>query len=115
MVNSTAPQLGRTFAALADPTRRAILERLAQGDTGVSELAAPFPVSLPAISRHLRVLEQAGLVVRERRGRTRRCRLVAGPMKEAADWIASYRIYWERQLDVLADYLQELQKEETPP
>jgi DNA-binding transcriptional ArsR family regulator len=111
MVNSTAPQLGLVFAALADPTRRAILQRLAQGDTGVTELAEPFNVSLPAISKHLAVLEKAGLVVRERRGRTRQCRLVAAPMKEALDWIAQYRGYWERQLDVLEDYLAELQSE----
>lgn len=115
MVNSIAPQLGLTFAALADPTRRAILERLAQGDLAVTELAEPFQVSLPAISKHLRVLERAGLVVQERRGRTRQCRLVAAPMKEAADWISRYRVYWERQLDVLADYLAELQKENPSP
>lgn len=112
MVNHFSDSLGATFAALADPTRRAILERLARGDASVSELAEPFQVSLPAISKQLRVLEQAGLVTREKEGRVRRCRLDAEPMKEAARWLARYRRYWERQLDSLADYLNELQNEE---
>lgn len=112
MVNYMSDSLGATFAALADPTRRAILERLARGEASVTELAEPFQVSLPAISKQLRVLEQAGLLIREKEGRVRRCRLDAEPMKEAAEWLARYRRYWERQLDSLADYLNELQNEE---
>jgi DNA-binding transcriptional ArsR family regulator len=112
MVNYMSDSLGATFAALADPTRRAILERLARGEASVTELAEPFQVSLPAISKQLRVLEQAGLLIREKEGRVRRCRLDAEPMREAAEWLARYRRYWERQLDSLADYLNELQNEE---
>jgi DNA-binding transcriptional ArsR family regulator len=112
MVNYVSDSLGLTFAALADPTRRAILERLAHGEASVTELAEPFQVSLPAISKQLRVLEQAGLLIREKEGRVRRCRLDAEPMKEAAEWLARYRGYWERQLDPLADYLNELRNEE---
>jgi DNA-binding transcriptional ArsR family regulator len=112
MVNYMSDSLGATFAALADPTRRAILERLAHGEASVTELAEPFQVSLPAISKQLRVLEQAGLLIREKEGRVRRCRLDAEPMREAAEWLARYRRYWERQLDSLADYLNELQSEE---
>jgi DNA-binding transcriptional ArsR family regulator len=112
MVNYMSDSLGATFAALADPTRRAILERLARGEASVTELAEPFQVSLPAISKQLRVLEQAGLLIREKEGRVRRCRLDAEPMREAAEWLARYRRYWERQLDSLADYLNELQSEE---
>jgi DNA-binding transcriptional ArsR family regulator len=112
MVNYMSDSLGATFAALADPTRRAILERLAHGEASVTELAEPFQVSLPAISKQLRVLEQAGLLIREKEGRVRRCRLDAEPMKEAAEWLARYRRYWERQLDSLADYLNELQNQE---
>ena len=112
MVNYVSDPLGLTFAALADPTRRAILERLAHGEASVTELAEPFQVSLPAISKQLRVLEQAGLLIREKEGRVRRCRLDAEPMKEAAEWLARYREYWERQLDSLADYLNELRNEE---
>jgi DNA-binding transcriptional ArsR family regulator len=112
MVYYMSDSLGATFAALADPTRRAILERLAHGEASVTELAEPFQVSLPAISKQLRVLEQAGLLIREKEGRVRRCRLDAEPMREAAEWLARYRRYWERQLDSLADYLNELQSEE---
>ena len=114
MVNHLADSLGTTFAALADPTRRAILERLAHGEASVTELAEPFQVSLPAISKQLRVLEEAGLIIREKQGRSRRCRLEAEPMKEAAEWLARYQRYWERQLDFLADYLSDLQIEERP-
>ncbi|HEU0022098.1 MAG TPA: metalloregulator ArsR/SmtB family transcription factor [Dehalococcoidia bacterium] len=89
--------LAATFAALADPTRRAILERLAQGDATVTELARPFPVSLPAISRQLRVLERVGLLTQEKEARVRRCYLEAGPMREAAAWLERYRRYWEGQ------------------
>ncbi len=99
--------LDKTFSALADPTRRAILSRLARGESSVGELAAPFDMSWPAISKHLRVLEGAGLMKREKDGRVHRCRLEPGPMKDAAEWIAFYRQFWEGQLDALADYLNE--------
>ena len=98
--------LDRTFAALADPTRRAILRRLAQGDTTVSELAGPFAVSLPAISKHLRVLERAGLLQRCKDGRVRRCRLDAAPLRLADGWLEYYRHFWAGQLDALAEYLE---------
>jgi DNA-binding transcriptional ArsR family regulator len=110
MVNySTAPAdapLDATFGALADPTRRAILARLALGEATVTELAAPFDVSLPAVSKHLRVLESAGLLRREIDGRIHRCRLASQPMKDAAAWIESYRSFWEAQFDALAKYLE---------
>jgi DNA-binding transcriptional ArsR family regulator len=105
MVNYTAG-LDATFAALSDPTRRAILSRLAQSDASVGELAAPFDVSAPAISKHLRVLERAGLLSQDREGRVRRCRLQARPMKAAGAWIERYRRYWTSQLDALADFLE---------
>jgi DNA-binding transcriptional ArsR family regulator len=92
----TAAQLDRTFAALADPTRRAILERLAAGEATVSELAAPFPVSIQAVSKHLKVLEGAGLIVRGRTAQLRPSRLDGAPLKEAADWIDGYRRFWGR-------------------
>jgi DNA-binding transcriptional ArsR family regulator len=92
----TAAELDRTFAALADPTRRAILRRLAEGDATLSELAEPFPVSIQAVSKHLKVLEDAGLVSRGRRARLRPVHLEAGALKEAADWIGVYRPFWER-------------------
>jgi DNA-binding transcriptional ArsR family regulator len=101
---STAP-LDAIFGALADATRRAILARLARGEAMVTELAAPFRVSLPAISKHLRVLESAGLLQREIDGRVHRCRLAAEPMKNAAAWIEQYRVFWESQFDALAKYL----------
>jgi DNA-binding transcriptional ArsR family regulator len=97
--------LDQTFGALADPTRREILISLGEGDRTVSELAEPFDVSLPAISKHLGVLEDAGLVVRKRDGRTRRCRLVAEPMQEALGWIAQYGRFWEAQFDSLEGFL----------
>jgi DNA-binding transcriptional ArsR family regulator len=90
----------------------AILERLAQGDATVTELARPFAVSLPAISKQLRVLERAGLLTREKQGRVRRCHLEAGPMREAVQWLERYRRYWDRQLDSLAGYLDQLTNEE---
>ena len=99
--------LDTTFSALSDPTRRAILARLAQGTTTVSDLARPFEVSLPAISRHLRVLEQAGLLKREKQGRVHHCSLAAEPLKDAADWIASYRFFWGQRLEGLAEFLKE--------
>jgi DNA-binding transcriptional ArsR family regulator len=113
MVKYTARTLDKTFSALSDPTRRAILARLAEGDASVSELAAPFAMSLPAISKHLRVLEQAGLVERTKDGRVHRLRLVAQPLRDAATWIAHYQRFWEQQLDGLADYLRGIHSEET--
>lgn len=106
MVNHEASSLDTTFSALADPTRRAILARLAEGEASVGDLAAPFDVSLPAISRHLRVLSEAGLIAQEKDGRVRRCRLVAEPMKDAANWIERYHRFWEEQFDRLAEYLE---------
>jgi DNA-binding transcriptional ArsR family regulator len=104
--------LDATFAALADPTRRAILARLALGETTVSDLAAPFAMSGPAISKHLKVLERAGLITRGREAQWRPCRLSAGPLRGAADWLDSYRRFWEDSFDRLDDYLQELQAPE---
>jgi DNA-binding transcriptional ArsR family regulator len=114
MVNYPYPSLDRTFAALADPTRRAILARLARGEASVTELAEPFKISLPAISKHLRVLEKAGLLAREKEGRVHRCRLMVKPMKEAAEWMAFYQGFWEEKFGALADYLNEAAKEEGP-
>ncbi len=105
MVKNSA-RLDATFAALADPTRRAILARLARADASVGELAEPFEVSLPAISKHLRVLERAGLLKQKRRGRVRRCRLRTAPLREAAAWVAFYQRFWSRKLDALANYLE---------
>jgi DNA-binding transcriptional ArsR family regulator len=104
--------LSTTFAALADPTRRAILARLASGETSVTELAEPFDMSLPAISKHLKVLERAGLITRSREAQWRPCRLEAAPLKEAAGWIGHYRRFWEESFDRLDDYLREVQKRE---
>lgn len=94
--------LDTTFAALADPTRRAIVAHLARGESSVTALAAPHRISLPAISKHLTVLERAGLLARRRDGRVHRCRLVGGPMRDAAVWLARYHKFWERQFDALA-------------
>ena len=107
-----ADQLSTTFAALADPTRRAILSRLSAGETSVTELAKPFELTLPAISKHLKVLEKAGLIQRGRAAQWRPCRLQAGPLKGASDWIEQYRQFWEESLDRLGDYLQQLQDQE---
>jgi DNA-binding transcriptional ArsR family regulator len=104
MVNILTP-LDTIFGALADPTRRAILASLAKGEASVSELARPHPMSLPAILKHLRVLEDAGLVAQRKSGRVRHCRLVAQPLKDATDWLEQYRLFWERQLDSLDRYL----------
>jgi DNA-binding transcriptional ArsR family regulator len=112
MVNHLIPALDATFAALSDATRRGILARLAQSETSVSELAAPYKMSLPAVSKHLRVLERADLVERRKEGRVYRCRLLPGPMKSAAEWIEKYRRFWERQFDSLARYLEDSQKQE---
>jgi DNA-binding transcriptional ArsR family regulator len=108
----TASQLNQTFAALADPTRRAILARLADGDAGVMELARPFAMSQPAISKHLKVLERAGLISRSREAQSRPCRLQAGPLREVAEWTERYRRYWEGSFDRLEKYLGHLQRQE---
>jgi DNA-binding transcriptional ArsR family regulator len=104
--------LSLTFAALADPTRRAILTRLASGEASVNELAQPFEMSLPAISKHLKVLERAGLIVRGRDAQWRPCWLEAAPLKEVANWVAHYRAFWEESFDRLDDYLLKLKNKE---
>ena len=106
--------LSTTFAALADPTRRAILARLALGETSVTELAEPFDMSLPGISKHLKVLERAGLIARGREAQWRPCRLEAGPLRGAADWLEHYRRFWEASFDRLDEYLAELQAKKKP-
>ena len=100
-----ADQLSSTFAALADPTRRAILARLSLGETSVTELAEPFEMSMPAVSKHLKVLERAGLILRGREAQWRPCRLDAGPLKDAASWIEEYRRFWSAHLDALERHL----------
>jgi len=112
MVKYLPVALDATFAALADPTRRAILARLARGEASVTELAKPFPVSLPAISKHLRVLSRAGLLERQKVGRVHHCRLVAKPMERASAWIQQYQSFWEQQLDSLDRYLKESNEQE---
>ncbi len=107
--------LDATFSALADPTRRAILARLASGEASVQELAEPFDVSLPAISRHLKVLERAGLIARGRDAQRRPCRLTAAPLRDVAEWAERYRRFWEESFDRLDDYLRELQRAEGKP
>ena len=105
-------RLSATFAALADPTRRAILARLSLGETSVTELAEPFTMSLPAITKHLKVLERAGLITRGRQAQWRPCRLAAKPLKEVAGWVEEHRAYWEQSLDRLDEYLRTLQTKE---
>ncbi len=105
-------RLCATFAALADPTRRAILARLAAGETSVTELAVPFDMSLPAVTKHLKVLERAGLIRRGREAQWRPCRLEAKPLREVSDWVERYRRFWEQSLDRLDVYLKELQAKE---
>src|SRR5215218_8875770 len=105
-------RLDRTFAALADPTRRAILTRLAEGEASVTALAEPFEMTLPAVSKHLKVLERAGLISRGRVAQSRPCRLEAGPLREVADWVEQYRRFWEQSFDRLDDYLHELRRGE---
>jgi DNA-binding transcriptional ArsR family regulator len=105
----TTDRLSSTFAALADPTRRAILARLALGETSVTELAEPFDMSLPAVSKHLKVLERAGLIARGREAQWRPCRIDARALKEVDDWLERYRRFWEQSFDRLDDYLRELQ------
>lgn len=107
--------LSLTFAALADPTRRAILARLAMGETTVTELARPFEMSMPAVSRHLKVLEKAGLITRGREAQWRPCRLEGAPLRELAGWVEHYRQFWEQSFDRLEVYLRELQAEQKPP
>lgn len=111
MQTIASDQLSATFAALADPTRRAILARLASGEASVTELAKPFNMSLPAVSKHLKVLEKAGLVAHGREAQWRPRRLEANALKEVADWVEHYRQFWEQRLDRLDDYLRELQKQ----
>ena len=106
----TADQLSTTFSALADPTRRAILARLAEGEATVNELAEPFPITLQAVSKHLRVLERAGLIARGRSAQLRPSRLRGEALKEAADWLADYRGFWEHRFDRLDEHLREIQK-----
>jgi DNA-binding transcriptional ArsR family regulator len=112
-----ADRLNETFAALADPTRRAILARLMAGEASVTELAEPFSISLPAVSKHLKVLEQAGLIARGREAQWRPCRLAADPLREVADWVEGYRRFWEQsqeRYDRLDDYLREAEGKEPP-
>lgn len=103
-------QLSGTFAALADPTRRAILARLADGEATVTELATPFEMSLPAVSKHLKVLERAGLITRGRSAQWRPCRLDAAPLRDANEWLETYRQFWESSFDRLEEHLRELQR-----
>ncbi len=109
MVKCSSNQLDRTFAALADPTRRSLLEHLSHGDRCVTDLAKPHSMSLPAVSKHLRILEKAGLVRRKRHGRVHSLKLEAAPMQEAKQWIEEYRRFWEGSLDRLDEYLKQLQ------
>ena len=104
--------LSNTFAALADPTRRAILSRLLSGERSVGELAEPFAMSMPAVSKHLRVLERAGLITQRRDAQWRRCRIEGGPLKEVSEWTDRYRGVWEERLDRLGDYVQQLKAKE---
>jgi DNA-binding transcriptional ArsR family regulator len=104
----TADHLSTTFAALADPTRRAILSRLASGEASVTQLAEPFEMSMPAVSKHLKVLERAGLIARGRDAQWRPCRLDAAPLKDVADWVGHYRKFWEQRLDRLDEYIRTL-------
>jgi DNA-binding transcriptional ArsR family regulator len=106
-------ELSSTFAALADPTRRAILTRLALGETSVTELAKPFEMSMPAVSKHLKVLERAGLIARGREAQSRPCRLAPDPLRKAASWIEEYRRFWEASLDRLEDYLRKMKPAKT--
>jgi len=106
----TPERLNLAFAALADPTRRAILARLASGETSVTRLAAPFDMSLPAVSKHLRVLERSGLISRSREAQRRPCRLQPQPLREVSEWVGGYRRFWEESFDRLDDYLLKLQK-----
>lgn len=108
-------QLSTTFAALADPTRRAILAQLAVGETSVTKLAKPFEMSMPAVSKHLKVLERAGLIARTREAQWRPCRLQASPLKEAADWIEEYRRFWSPYMDALERHLDRMARSASTP
>ncbi len=108
MTRTEADLLDRAFGALADPTRRAILARLAQGEAGVTELAEPFQMSLPAVSKHLKVLERAGLITKSREAQWRYCRLDPEPLKKVADWIGEYKRFWEESYERLDEYLEDL-------
>ena len=108
-------QLSSTFAALADPTRRAILARLITGEASVTQLAEPFDMSMPAISKHLKVLERAGLIARGREAQWRPCKLEAAPLKDIADWVEHYRRFWTESFDRLEDYLREVRQKEALP
>src|SRR5689334_21970666 len=110
----TATQLDAVFSALADPTRRAILARLASGEASVKELAEPFAMTLPAVTKHLKVLQRAGLITQGKRAQWRPCRLEAGPLRDVADWVEHYRRFWDESFDRLDEYLKELQERETP-
>jgi len=110
----TPDNLSTTFAALADPTRRAILARLSSGEKSVTELAAPFDLSLPAISKHLKVLQRAGLITQGRKAQWRPCRLEVGPLKDVTEWLEHYRRHWDESFDRLDDYLREIQREDKP-
>jgi DNA-binding transcriptional ArsR family regulator len=112
---SRSDRLDTTFSALADPTRRAILARLSTGEASVTELAKPLKMTMPAVTKHLKVLQKAGLIRQERRAQWRPCFLVAEPLKEASDWVDQYRKFWEQSLDRLEIYLQQLQQHADPP
>ena len=111
----TSDHLSNTFAALADPTRRAILARLALGESSVKELAEPFDISPPAITKHLKVLERAGLISRSREAQWRPCRLEATPLKQVSEWVERYRVFWEESFSRLDDYLEQLQAQKEIP
>lgn len=111
-IATTTERLSTTLSALADPTRRAILARLASGEASVTELAEPFAISLPAVSKHLKVLERAGLIARGREAQWRPCRLEAAPLKEVAEWAEGYRRFWDESFDRLDEYLRQLKEEE---
>ena len=110
MTEAEADFLDRAFAALADPTRRAILARLALGEAGVTELAEPFQMSLPAVSKHLKVLERAGLITRNNQAQWRYCRLEAAPLKRVAEWVGGYKQFWDESYERLDEYLEDLQR-----
>src|SRR5476651_2217692 len=112
--NMTTNPLSATFAALADPTRRAILARLAAGEASVGELAQPFAMTLPAITKHLKVLERCGLITRGRQAQWRPCRLEAAPLRDVAVWMEQYRRFWDAKIDRLDDYLRDIQAKEQP-
>jgi len=112
MVKYNDDQLNGVFSALGDPTRRAIMARLALGEIRVTDLAEPYDMSLPAVTKHLGVLEKAHLISRTKEGRVVRCKLTPAPLKSAADWIEKYQIFWEGKLDALADYLKDLKTEQ---